>query len=61
MIANIITIGTVVAAMLADVWILQRAQAYDRRENTAGLVRCVKAVTICSLVGVTAALVFIAL
>lgn len=58
--AKIILIVLVIAAMLTECIVMRKSREYDAADNIAGLERCAKAMVMLGLVGVTAAVAYIA-
>lgn len=59
--AKIILVVLVIAAVLAECIVMRKSREYDAAENIAGLERCVKAMVVLGLVGITAAVAFVAM
>ena len=58
--AKIILIVLVIAAMLTECIMMRKSREYDAADNIAGLERCVKAMVVLGLVGIAAAVAYIA-
>lgn len=58
--AKIILIVLVIAAVLAECLMMRKSREYDAADNIAGLERCVKAMVVLGLVGIAAAVAYIA-
>ena len=59
--AKIILVVLVVASMLTECVAMRKSREYDAADNIAGLERCVKAMVVLGLVGITAAVAFVAM
>ncbi len=58
---KLILIVLVIAAVLTECIVMRKSREYDAADNIAGLERCVKAMVVLGLVGVTAAVAFVAM
>lgn len=58
--AKIILVVLVVASMLTECIVMRKSREYDAAGNIAGLERCVKAMVVLGLVGIAAAVAFVA-
>ena len=58
---EIILIVLVIASILMECIVMRKSREYDAKDNVAGLERCVKAMVVLGLVGVTAAVAFVAM
>ena len=58
--AKIILVVLVIAAVLTECIVMRKSREYDAADNIAGLERCAKAMVMLGLVGVTAAVAYIA-
>lgn len=59
--AKIILVVLVIAAMLAECLMMRKSREYDAADNIAGLERSVKAMVVLGLVGIAAAVAFVAM
>lgn len=59
--AKLILIVLVIAAMLTECIMMRKSREYDAVDNIAGLERCVKAMVVLGLVGIAAAVAFVAM
>lgn len=59
--AKIILIVLVIAAVLAECIVMRKSREYDAADNIAELERCVKAMVVFGLVGIAAAVAFVAM
>ena len=57
---KLILIVLVITAMLTECIVMRKSREYDAADNIAGLERCAKAMVMLGLVGVTAAVAYIA-
>lgn len=60
MVTEIILVVLVIAAMLTKCIVMRKSREYDAADNIAGLVRCVKAMVVLGLVGIAAAVAYVA-
>ena len=60
-VAKIILVVLVIAAMLTECIVMRKSREYDAKDNIAGLERCVKAMVVLGLVGIAAAVAFVAM
>lgn len=51
----------VIAATLTECIVMRKSREYDAADNIAGLERCVKAMVVLGLVGLAAAVAFVAM
>lgn len=58
---KIILIVLVIAAMLIECIMMRKSREYDAADNIAGLERCVKVMVVLGLVGIAAAVAFVAM
>lgn len=58
--AKIILVMLVIAAVLTECIMMRKSREYDAAANIAGLERCVKAMVVFGLVGIAAAVAFVA-
>ena len=58
---KIILIVLVVVSILTECIVMRKSREYDAKDNIAGLERCAKAMVMLGLVGVTAAVAFVAM
>ena len=58
--AKIILVVLVVASMLTECIVMRKSREYDAQDDVAGLERCVKAMVVLGLVGIAAAVAFVA-
>lgn len=58
---KIILVVLVIAAMLTECIAMRKSREYDAKDNVAGLERCVKAMVVLGLVGIAAAVAFVAM
>lgn len=58
---KIILIVLVIAAVLTECIVMRKSQEYDAADNIAGLERCVKVMVVLGLVGIAAAVAFVAM
>ncbi len=58
---KIILIVLVIAAMLTECMVMRKSREYDAKDNIAGLKRCAKAMVVLGLVGIAAAVAFVAM
>lgn len=59
--AKIILVVLVVASMLTECIVMRKSREYDAAAKIAGLERCVKAMVVLGLVGIAAAVAFVAM
>lgn len=59
--AKIILIMLVIAAVLTECIVMRKSREYDAQDDVAGLERCVKAMVVLGLVGIAAAVAFVAM
>lgn len=59
--AKIILVVLVIAAVLAECIVMRKSREYDAQDDVAGLERCVKAMVVLGLVGIAAAVAFVAM
>lgn len=59
--AKIILIVLVIAAALTECIAMHKSREYDAADNITGLERCVRAMVVFGLVGIAAAVAFVAL
>ena len=57
---KIILVVLVVALMLTECIVMRKSREYDAKDDVAGLERCVKAMVVLGLVGIAAAVAYIA-
>ena len=57
---KIILIVLVIAAMLTECIVMRKSREYDAKDDVAGLERCVKVMVVLGLVGIAAAVAFVA-
>ena len=57
---KIILVVLVIAAVLTECIVMRKSREYDAADNIAGLERCVKAMVALGLVGIAAAVAYIA-
>ena len=60
-VAKIILIALVIASMLMECIVMRKSREYDAKDDVAGLERCVKAMVVFGLVGIAAAVAFVAM
>lgn len=60
-VTKIILIVLVIAATLTECIVMRKSREYNAADNIAGLVRCVKAMVVLGLVGLAAAVAFVAM
>jgi hypothetical protein len=58
---KIILVVLVIAATLTECIVMRKSREYDAADNIAGLERCVKAMVVLGLVGIAAAVAFVAM
>ncbi len=58
---KIILVVLVIAAMLTECIVMRKSREYDAQDDVAGLERCVKAMVVLGLVGIAAAVAFVAM
>lgn len=58
---KLILIVLVIAAVLTECLVMRKSREYDVKDNIAGLERCVKAMVVLGLVGIAAAVAFVAM
>ncbi|WP_417419673.1 hypothetical protein [Hominenteromicrobium sp.] len=58
---KIILVGLVIAATLTECIMMRKSREYDAADNIAELERCVKAMVVLGLVGLAAAVAFVAM
>lgn len=58
---KIILVVLVVALMLTECIVMRKSREYDAQDDVAGLERCVKAMVVLGLVGIAAAVAFVAM
>lgn len=58
---KVLLILLVIAATLTECIVMRKSREYDAADNIAGLVRCVKAMVVLGLVGLAAAVAFVAM
>lgn len=58
---KIILVVLVIAATLTECIVMRKSREYDAADNIAGLVRCVKVMVVLGLVGIAAAVAFVAM
>ena len=59
--AKIILVVLVIAATLTECIVMRKSREYDVADNIAGLERCVKTLVVLGLVGLAAAVAFVAM
>ena len=59
-VTKIILVVLVIAATLTECIVMRKSREYDAADNIAGLERCVKAMVVLGLVGLTAAVAYVA-
>lgn len=59
-VTKIILVMLVIVAMLTECIMMRKSREYDAADNIAGLERCVKAMVVLGLVGLAAAVAFVA-
>ncbi len=57
---KIILIVLVIAAMLTECIVMRKSREYNAADNIAGLERCVKSMVVLGLVGLAAAVAYVA-
>lgn len=60
-VAKIILVVLVIAAVLTECIVMRKSREYDAQDDVAGLERCVKAMVVLGLVGIAAAVAFVAM
>ena len=60
-VTKIILVVLVIAATLTECIVMRKSREYDAADNIAGLVRYVKAMVVLGLVGIAAAVAFVAM
>lgn len=58
--AKIILVVLVIAAVLTECIMMRKSREYDAADNIVGLERCVKTMVVLGLVGIAAAVAYIA-
>ena len=58
---KIILVVLVIAATLTECIVMRKSREYDAADNIAGLERCVKVMVVLGLVGLAAAVAFVAM
>lgn len=58
---KIILVVLVIASVLTECIVMRKSRAYDAADNIAGLERCVKAMVVLGVVGIAAAVAFVAM
>lgn len=58
---KIISIVLVIASVLMECIVMRKSREYDAADDIAGLERCVKAMVVLGLVGLAAAVAFVAM
>ena len=61
MIIKALTAILALAFVIAECAVVRKAQQYDAKDDVAGLERCVKAMVVLGLVGIAAAVAFVAM
>lgn len=59
-VTKIILVVLVIVATLTECIVMRKSREYDAADNIAGLERCVKAIVVIGLVGIAAAVAYIA-
>ena len=59
--AKLILIVLVITAMLTECIVMRKSREYDAQDDVAGLERCVKVMVVLGLVGIAAAVAFVAM
>ena len=59
-VTKIIVVVLVIAATLTECIVMRKSREYDAADNIAGLERCVKAMEVLGLVGLAAAMAYVA-
>lgn len=59
-VTKIILVVLVISATLTECIVMRKSREYDAADNIAGLERCVKAMVVLGLVGIAAAVAYIA-
>nr|DAJ61833.1 MAG TPA: hypothetical protein [Caudoviricetes sp.] len=60
LVTKIILIVLVIAAMLTECIVMRKSREYNAADNIAGLERCVKSMVVLGLVGLAAAVAYVA-
>ena len=60
-VTKIILVVLVIAATLTECIVMRKSREYGAADNSAGLERCVKAMVVFGLVGIAAAVAFVAM
>lgn len=58
--AKIILVVLVIAAVLTECIVMRKSREYNAADNIAGLERCVKTMVVLGLVGIAAAVAYVA-
>ena len=58
---KIILVVLVLASILTECIVMRKSREYDAADNIAGLERCVKAMVVLGVVGIAAAVAFVAM
>lgn len=59
-VTKIILVGLIISATLTECIVMRKSREYNAADNIAGLERCVKAMVVLGLVGLAAAVAYIA-